>query len=286
MLILAGIDEAGLGPTLGPLITASAALAVPDGWLPDSPWERLAGAVAKDPGRRSPLPVVADSKLSHRAGGIAALELSVGIFSLSANGSIRPPEISGADENAPAPHNCYEIQRLDFPVAVEPEHLARAGERLAAELRRNEVKMTHLETASLFEPSLNRRFANGLNKNQALLKETGKHLVRLVERFSGLPLLILVDKQGGRNDYLPFLGGLFPGVWLDVLETGAGISRYRLRLREAAAEIRFQAKADRDAFAVALASMAAKYVRERFMERLNAWFAKRLPNLRPTAGYP
>ena len=37
---------------------------------------------------------------------------------------------------------------------------------------------------------------------------------------------------------------------------------------------------------VALASMAAKYVRELSMQAFNAFWADRLPGLRPTAGYP
>ena len=34
-----------------------------------------------------------------------------------------------------------------------------------------------------------------------------------------------------------------------------------------------------------LASMGAKYTRELFMRRLNAWFAERMPGIEPTAGY-
>ena len=45
------------------------------------------------------------------------------------------------------------------------------------------------------------------------------------------------------------------------------------------------AKADRDDKPVALASMAAKYLRELFMEALNSYFAERVEGLRPTAGY-
>ena len=36
---------------------------------------------------------------------------------------------------------------------------------------------------------------------------------------------------------------------------------------------------------VALASMAAKYVRELAMDRLNAFFADHIDDLKPTAGY-
>ena len=39
------------------------------------------------------------------------------------------------------------------------------------------------------------------------------------------------------------------------------------------------------ALGFALASMAAKYLRELFMEGLNAFFAARVEGLRPTAGY-
>ncbi len=47
----------------------------------------------------------------------------------------------------------------------------------------------------------------------------------------------------------------------------------------------FAPKADDDHFTVALASMTAKYVRELYMHRFQRWFARRLPGVKPTAGY-
>ena len=44
-------------------------------------------------------------------------------------------------------------------------------------------------------------------------------------------------------------------------------------------------KADADHLPVALASMAAKLVRELLMQRLNRFFTERMPDLAPTAGY-
>jgi hypothetical protein len=38
-------------------------------------------------------------------------------------------------------------------------------------------------------------------------------------------------------------------------------------------------------FAIALASIVGKYLRECAMLRFNAWWAERKPGLRPTAGY-
>ncbi len=285
-MILAGVDEAGLGPTLGPLATAAAALAAPDDWRPDSPWEHLSEAVSERFRRGDSRPAVADSKELYRSGGLAALEWAAGAFSLLANGCSRPPLLEADGEAAPEPHVCYSRSLEPFPRLVGEDAVRAAAERLLPALERAGAGAAHLEAAVLFEPALNRRFDLGLNKNQALLAETGRHLRRLEEKFRGRNLLVVVDKQGGRNDYLPFLAGLFPGMWLDALEVGAAQSRYRLRRAGGDAEFRFLAKADRVSFPTALASLAAKYARERAMEELNAWFCRRLPGLEPTAGYP
>ncbi len=49
--------------------------------------------------------------------------------------------------------------------------------------------------------------------------------------------------------------------------------------------ITFKPKADAGDGPAALASMAAKYLRELFMESFNAFFAERIEGLKPTAGY-
>jgi hypothetical protein len=229
---------------------------------------------------------VADSKIAYQYGGLAILELAVGAFSRLANDKFNPLiSVSGETDDPPA-HACYRHACRKFPITCGKNELETIADTLANALDMAGAKVAHLESAVLFEPSLNRRFAAGLNKNQALLKETGRHLRRLAERFANHPLLVMVDKQGGRNDYLPLLSEIFPGVWLDTLIAGDAISRYRLRREGTPIEICFQAKADQDAFCVSLASMAAKYVRERYIAGLNAWFGRRIPGIRPTAGYP
>ncbi len=285
-MILAGVDEAGLGPTLGPLCTASVALSVPDGWKPDTPWQRLADAVAEKVTRSGALPAVADSKVLYTAGGMAALERAVGAFSLLLeDGGICFPLAPG-EAGAGAVHPCYTRKIEPFPVFADLAGIRAASEQLAAALAREKAAVVHFETVQLYEPLLNHRFDTGLNKNQALLVETGRHLSRLAAKFPREEMLVVVDKQGGRNDYLPFLSALFPGAWIDTLSAGAGESAYRLRRAGANAVFRFLAKADRLSFPTALASLAAKYARERAMAELNAWFGDRLDGLAETAGYP
>ncbi len=279
-MILAGIDEAGLGPNVGPLATACAAFRVPEGWLPESLWEKLSGVCCREWGGRGTRLGVADSKVLYTRGGLAALERTVGAFARCAGGP--GFSVSGAfpDSGAVSPeaHPCYS-RRLDVPgcrdAALE-EALAACG-----------AEAVRLAIGCLFEPAMNLRFASGLNKNRILLMETGARLAGLVEAFPAEPVLVVVDKQGGRNEYLPFLTSLFPGSWVETRASGAAASVYRVRRGGGGdAEIRFVAKGDRDSFPTALASMAAKYARERSMAELNAWFGARVPGLRETAGYP
>ncbi|MCC8189660.1 MAG: hypothetical protein LIP77_03345 [Planctomycetes bacterium] len=280
MMILAGVDEAGLGPTIGPLVTAASGLAVPAAWLPEEPWTRLADAVCRAWRKGETRPAVADSKVVYAAGGRDALELTVGAFAVVVGSPVlaEPPAAEGC-------HPCYRWDMADFPAGCAPEVLA-AAERIRDALAAHGAAAVHFEAAAVHEPVLNRRFASGINKNQALLLETGRHLVRLVAKFPDAPMLVVVDKQGGRDDYLPFLMALFPGAWLDVVECGRNRSTYRLRRTGGDVEFRFQPKADRDSFTTALASLAAKYVRERAMAELNAWFARRVTGVKATAGYP
>ncbi len=289
MYILAGIDEAGLGPTLGPLATAAAALEVPDAWREDTPWEALGGVLVREWRKKETRLAVADSKVLYRTGGLAIFEKTLGAFSFLAHGEY-PLRFSFADAEAPR-HPCYAPTLAPFPAyaaAVELEGAVQIlREALAESVAPTEPspRVAHLGVDCLFEPALNRRFAAGLNKNQALLMETGRHLKRLAELFPDSPIIAVVDKQGGRDDYAAFLFALFRGAWLDVLEVGRGCSRYRLRREGGDFQIVFKVKADAVSFPTALASMAAKYVRERFMAGLNAWFAGVCPGLQPTAGY-
>jgi hypothetical protein len=282
-VLLAGIDEAGLGPNIGPLATACAALRTPDAWTPETPWETLAAACARHRSRGDARPCVADSKVLYARGGVAALEHTLSAFALCTDGGL---SFSVASLPGAEPHPCYSRALQPFPPHRDRDEADAHSAALAACLAANGAASVRLDAACLFEPAMNARFASGLNKNRILLMETGARLSGLVSAFPEESILAVVDKQGGRNDYLPFLTELFPGAWTETLTAGAERSVYRVRRAGGPVEIRFVAKGDRDSFATALASMAAKYARERAMAELNRWFGARAPELRPTAGYP
>lgn len=95
------------------------------------------------------------------------------------------------------------------------------------------------------------------------------------------PTVILCDKHGGRDRYADLLAESFPETLPMVLEQGRDCSRYRL----GPAEFRIQARSETH-FPVACASIIAKYLRELAMDLFNAYWAKQIPGLKPTRGYP
>jgi hypothetical protein len=286
-MIMAGIDEAGLGPTLGPLATAATAFEVPEAWEDNRPWREWDPPVGKDPGSHPGL-LVADSKIAHRVSGVAGLELTLAAFA-SCRGANHPDFLFSGFPDGRLPPGRYPWHSgslLPFPCHVPPEQVAKLASQLTLALEKSGSRVAHLEVSLLNPGELNQRYAEGLNKNAALLLETGAHLQKLARLFAGENLRVTIDKQGGRNDYLPFLTRLFPGAWIDCLQAGALESTYRLHLEAGKPLVTFQPRADGASFSTALASQLAKYARERAMAELNSWFGARLPGLKPSAGYP
>src|SRR5262249_52406986 len=93
-------------------------------------------------------------------------------------------------------------------------------------------------------------------------------------------------KHGGRHFYYEPLIEAFPDVWIDRGDEGPLLSRYTFRAPGRRLDLCLQPRADAECGLVALASIVSKTVRERWMERFNAYWAARIPDLRPTAGYP
>ncbi|MCC8165058.1 MAG: hypothetical protein LIQ31_02630, partial [Planctomycetes bacterium] len=247
MKILAGIDEAGLGPTIGPLATASAALRVPADWEPETPWEELSAAVTRTWKKGETRIAVADSKVIYSTAGLAGFERAIGAFSACA-GTADP--CGCLREKLPdAVHPCYIGGTVKFPAYAEAEAVSEAEALLRTALTAAGAAAAHLRAALLYEPELNSRYADGLNKNAALLMETGRHLRSLNEAFPDLPLYVVVDKQGGRNEYLPYLADLFPGAWIQEELCGRDCSRYLVRRPGGDMHIAFVAKGDRNSFA-------------------------------------
>ena len=99
-------------------------------------------------------------------------------------------------------------------------------------------------------------------------------------------IYVAIDKLGGRNFYAPLISEAFPQGWVRVIREGATLSEYEVTGLGREIRLSFEPRADSKHLNVALASMAAKYLREICMSQFNRYWQSRVPGLKATAGYP
>jgi hypothetical protein len=102
------------------------------------------------------------------------------------------------------------------------------------------------------------------------------------------PASVVSDKHGGRHFYAGALSDAFPEAWIDRGPEGPELSRYTIRDsgRRRRLDLSLLPRADAGDGLVALASIVSKAIRERWMDAFNAHWSARIPDLKPTAGYP
>lgn len=288
-VVLAGIDEAGLGPLLGSLAIGYALLTAPA--LEPEPWRRLRGSVAKSPRAKTRL-IVADSKLVFQRNqkGERRLETTVLSFLAQRGALDGDPErfLFGALAPDPAwralPWRA-ELPRL--PCSVEPDALELSSTLLARALARAELELVDAGVRLVPASELNASFAETGNKAASVWNKV-LEVLRHVWAQRGLGRVrATVDMLGGRRRYGPLLGRAFPEACVELVGESTGRSAYTLAARDGHGfmELEFLVQGDRRVFATALASCCAKYARELEMRAFNAYFKRFQPELAPTAGY-
>lgn len=296
--VIAGIDEAGLGPILGPLTLGYAAFALPqplsaDALLAENLWQRTGGAIGRKPGERKQRPVVCDSKqIYNPSKGLKPLEeelLSWAClhgFNLSSFENFYASFCSLAREKRGA-YDWYAATLAPFPLEAGPERAALRAEALSRALAQGGLALRELGAVPVFEGELNRLIGRTDNKSKAEFEVVGRVVGELWSRHRHLA--VVCDRQGGREKYGRALKGQFPEADVSAFVESPKISSYELVVpgerNEPRLFIAFVEEGDNDHLPVALASMAAKYLREAMMHLFNNWFVARQPGLKRTAGY-
>jgi len=290
--IVAGIDEAGYGPIIGPLVVSVAVFRVPDDLAGRSLWRALAGAVTRKSLRRSAALPVADSKAMHvRKDGVIHLERGVlGMLRQlgTSPGSLRE-FLRRTAPGALEPMNRYPWYRgadLRLPRQADVMDLALRANALTEAMRHCGISLEAIRAEPVLAGDYNRLVTATRNKSVALFGVTSRLISYVFHTHSGPgPAQIIIDRQGGRVRYLRQIQRMFEAAEIKIADESDRASVYLVRDRNRSAEIRFLTEAESASLPVALASMVSKYVRELFMELLNRWWAERIQGLKATAGY-
>jgi ribonuclease HII len=272
---IVGIDEAGYGPNLGPLLQAAVALHLPD----DDPagWGALKSLVRRTHEKADGRLLIDDSKKVYGRGGLEALER--GVFCGLARSFLRLSEIVES--------LILESQRGE----LAEEAWYDGGHPLPCESwERFETALPEFTPVVSLVPSprFNRICDEFDSKGAVLARGVIELMPAALIAISddGHPISFVCDKQGGRNFYAAMLQQAFPDGWVVVERESAAESRYRIDGLDRPISVVFRPRADGDSVCVALASMLCKYLREVCMKQFNAFWSKHVPGIAPTAGYP
>jgi hypothetical protein len=295
--LFGGVDEAGLGPLLGPLTLGFSVFRAPAGAT--DLWRTLAGVTTKDPSSNALFAVADSKKVFQRTPRSAArLEATALGFTALLHERRRLPERASdyvwrtPTELAPPPqvvgeHPWYAGMDARLPRYQDAGRLELSVERLARALRGARVALVDAGVRALPERELNRSFARTQNKGATHWECSAGVFRWLWQRHAAEGLHLVVDRHGGRFHYGPLLAQTFPEATVELVREKPSLSEYRIAERdgERRLQILFAERAESRSFATALASCMAKYAREACMQSFNAYFCDLAPGLEPTAGY-
>jgi ribonuclease HII len=283
MSLFIGMDEAGYGPNLGPLVITVTVWELPTSADQFDLWDALASVVsqsAKDFGDKLH---IADSKIVHNSSrGLGPLERSV------------IPLLKLAGHEASCLRTlCQALDpQCDLPLSGEPwyanENLSLPTSPSNTNERLTQSLLDRAAEAGIFLKSIRSRIVLTREFND-LVAKYGSKGVALSQLSLGLLFsvwkpgahdIVVCDKHGGRNRYDDLLAD-HTGEFIFRVQEGRERSVYRI----GTSELRFQMKAEQH-LPVAAASLVSKYLRETTMELFNRFWTAHLPELKPTKGYP
>jgi ribonuclease HII len=295
MSYLIGVDEAGYGPNLGPLVISASLWRVPEAPTEYDLYRRLKSAVSREiegqRAKKAPPLAIADSKqLYHSGSGIGTLERGVLAALHITVGQVRDCQtlwnvLQADPHNDRAAEPWLAERSLPLPHAAGVAEIASGVELLQTALTKAGVQLMAVRSRIVLPARFNALLRSHGNKASALSHTSLALLAELLAPLPAEPALVVCDKHGGRNRYRELLQIAFPEYLVETRQEGRAESRYCWGPTEARVEARFCVGGE--AFLpAALASMTCKYVRELAMHAFNEFWCTHVPDLKPTAGYP
>ncbi len=264
MPIYSGIDEAGLGPILGPFTATNTTFSAPEPLLD----------LLKD--QQKKLFYVDDSKKVFQGkNGLEKLEINVLSFYYLLTGTV-PGSLQSFIPSLKSP---WYRDELILPLKVTNSQIVEKADKIGKLFLERDIKLLDIKRSAVGANNFNLLLDNWENKSIACQKIVNPLIQSTINNKTDHTLVI--DKQGGRKFYKEYLESLIPGSQVKIILEENNHSHYYVD----GIDIHFKAKADSTSFAVALSSMFSKYMREIAMRSFNDYWTKEIPDLKPTAGY-
>ena len=290
MAVLVGIDEAGFGPLLGPLVVSSSTFALPRDLLGGDLWKTLRKSVLDRRQKLAGRLLIVDSKKAKtKLQGIKHLQrtclaclkcLGGQPKSVSDLLNLLCPDCAKRLGNYPWYQNIatHELSADDADIEI-------ASGVFADDLDSNSIKLIELESRCLDVAYYNGMVETVQNKSSVLFTATSQLIKKAWDNFGTDDLQIMIDRQGGRVHYGTVLRRMFPECDLAILKETPANSSYELTAGSKRMRLHFAVGADGRFLVVSLASMVSKYIRELLVANINRYFAGFHADLKPTAGY-
>jgi ribonuclease HIII len=300
MAILVGIDEAGYGPLLGPLVVSGVAFSLPQSLLKSDLWTVLNNAVSRDKKRLAGRLLINDSKkaFSREKGPVHLLRTVLACLETlwQSQNPLAPfaaPQTLLELLKQISPASWGDLSRYPWYTELSsaalswPQDAAFAAGVWQRTLEKQQMKLLWMQTRFLEAGLYNERIEKIKNKSRVLFIEICSLIHEVFCHYSDHdgPVQFLIDRQGGRMQYHQELLGMFPGMELTILSESETLSSYEMSSGNKKMRLHFCVEADSKFLPVSLASMTSKLIRELLVEELNRYFAQTCPVLKPTAGY-
>ena len=284
-MTLSGLDEAALGPSLGPFCVCLTTfkLSSLSGGSSTEIYDILSRSITKEKDKSGRL-AIADSKVLYSSSiGIETLEIGVTAF-LGAAGLSLPCSFIDLLKSLCPPSDIRDLMEIPWFAAAGKFHVpsAKLASGVTADMASRGLRIEIPKLRFLPARAFNKELDAHGGKGGAVRAVISPLIESAMIAGNSEERRITVDRQGGRRYYGEWLADLMPGAPLRALEEGPKRSAYQAGNRH----IEFLVGADGIRMETALASMIAKYVREIAMRLFNSWWAERVPGIRSTAGYP
>ena len=301
MTLVIGIDEAGYGPNLGPLVIGGSSWQIDDLQSNQSSTDvaeqflELQNDI-QDDYRAGQGPPWGDSKkiFTRRGtksetleplerGVFAAVRIATDTLPATSEHLLSLLTLTPPDDSDLA---CWKkLNTLRLPLATEVPRAIKESDKAARQLQNHSIRLTGLACRWIFPETFNAALNTGLNKSDILSQTSLQLAFDLRNQHPDSPAVIWCDRHGGRKRYTGVVSHCFDAARVEPLSETTHHSHYYIHDCEHPTSIHFSVGGESQ-LPVAVASMTAKYTRELAMDVFNKFWTDKLPSLQPTAGYP